>query len=245
MRIYLFILIYLVFVSCEKATERLCVKGVGSEESIERELGEFNQLYLGPRLRFDLVQDTVNKVVIRGGENIIGFVRTDIVDGKLFITNENRCNFLRSFKKKIIVELHLKKIQNIEFDATEPAYCLNSISTDYLSVTINESAGRFYLDLTAEVLYTVVNRSWGNFEVVGNVNYYKAHLRGNAFGNTMGLSVSDSIHVITRSGGDLDINADGVLLRSQIYSVGNIGYIGSPTIIDHSSLGEGQLLNKN
>lgn len=245
MRVYTFILISLLFFSCEKATDRACVKGVGTETVLEQGLGEFNQLYLGPRLRFDLVQDTLNKVIVRGGENVIGFVKSEIIDGKLFITNENKCNFLRSYKKKITVELHVKKLQNIEFDATEPAHCLNTLSTDYLSVTINESAGRFHLDLNAEVLYTVVNRSWGNFEAVGNVNYYKAHLRGNAFGNTTGLTVQDSIHVITRSGSDLDINADGVLLRSQIYSVGNIGYIGTPVIIDHSSFGEGQLLNKN
>lgn len=245
MRKLLFIWIPVLFFSCEKASERACIKGFGDDSMIEQELGEFNQLYLGPRLRFDLVQDTLNKIVIKGGENVIGFVKTELIDGKLFITNENKCNFLRSYKKKINVELHLKKVQNIEFDATEPAYCLNTLSTDYLSVTINESAGRFHLDLNAEVLYTVVNRNWGNFEVVGNVNYYKAHLRGNAFGNTTGLSVLDSIHVITRSGSDLDINADGVLLRSQIYSVGNIGYIGTPLIIDHMSFGEGELLNKN
>ena len=245
MRVFKFILISLIFFSCEKASDRACVKGVGTETVLEQDLGEFNQLYLGPRIRFDLVQDTVNRVIIRGGENIVGFVKSEIVDGKLFITNENKCNFLRSYKKKITVELHVKKLQNIEFDATEPAYCLNKLSTDYLSVTINESAGRFHLDVNAEVLYTVVNRNWGNFEVEGNVNYYKAHLRGNAFGSTIGLVVQDSIHVITRSGSDLDINADGVLLRSQIYSVGNIGYIGTPAIIDHSSFGEGQLLNKN
>jgi hypothetical protein len=221
------------------------VKGFGEDTVIEQELEDFNKLYLGPRLRFDLVQDTINKIVIRGGENVIGLVKAELIDGKLSITNENKCNFLRSFKKKINVELHLKKIQNIEFDATEPAYCSNTLLTDYLSVTINESAGRLHLDLNAEVLYTVVNRSWGNFEVVGNVNYYKAQLRGNAFGNTTGLSVLDSIHVITRSGSDLEINADGALLRTQIHSVGNIGYIGTPVTIDHRSFGEGELLNKN
>lgn len=245
MRIYLYILFSFVVLSCNKASERACLKGAGGNTFIEQELNEFNRLYLGPNLRFDLVQDTINKLSIEGGENLVNFVKAEIVDGKLYITNENKCNFLRSYKKKIKVELHLKKIQNIEFDATEPVYCQNTLLTDYLSVTINESAGRLNLNLDAQVLYTVVNRSWGNFEVIGNVNFYKASLRGSAFGNTKGLFVSDSIHVITRSGNDLEINADGVLLRSQIYSVGNIGYIGNPSIIEHTSFGEGELLNIN
>lgn len=244
MRICLYIIVSFVVISCNKASERACLKGTGDNAFIEQELNEFNRMYLGPNLRFELIQDTINKLSIKGGENLVNFVKAEIVDGKLYITNENKCNFLRSYKKKILVELHLKKIQNIEFNATEPVFCQNTLLTDYLTVAISESAGRLNLHLDAQVLNTVV-KSWGNFEVIGNVNFYKVSLEGNAFGNTTGLFVSDSIHVITRSGNNLEINADGVLLRSQIHSVGNIGYIGNPSIIEHTSFGEGELLNIN
>lgn len=230
---------------CKKAQDRSCVKSVGDQISVERALNDFNMIYLGPHLKYTLVQDTVNKVIINGGENLINFVETEVIDGKLFVTNNNKCNFLRSYKKKISVEIHLIKVQNIEYDATETVTCANQLITDYLSVSINESAGRFYLNLSAQVLYTSVGRNWGNFEVVGNVNYYKADIRGNSFGNTYGLSVADSIHVISYSAEELDINADGVLLRSQTHSSGNIGYIGTPVFIDHTSFGEGKLLDKN
>lgn len=245
MRFLGLVILTLLFVGCKKASERSCVKSVGDEVVIERELGEFNRLYLGPHLKFVLVQDTVNRAIITGGENLLNFVSTELVDGKLFIANENKCNFLRSYKKKVSVELHVKKLQNIEYDATEPVHCQNQLITDFLTVTINESAGRFYMDVNASVLHTVVNRNWGNFEFTGAVNFFKANIRGNSFGNAFGLNVSDSIHVISYSGDDLDINADGVLLRSQIHSSGNIGYIGTPLLIDHTSFGDGQLLDKN
>lgn len=241
----LLIILTVVLVGCKKASERSCVKSAGEEITVERELEDFNKLYLGSHLKFILVQDTVNKVVLTGGKNLLNFIETNVSNGKLFISNENKCNFLRSYKKKVTVELHLKKIQNIEYDATEPVYCENQLVTDYLSVTINESAGRFYLDVNALVLHTLAYNNWGNFEVTGNVGFYKAYVRGNAFGNSYGLSVSDSIHVVNDSGEDIDINADGVLLRSQTLATGNIGYIGYPTQIDHTSFGEGQLLNKN
>lgn len=245
MRLIFSIFLIIGLFSCKKASDRACVKSIGNVMVIENDLADFNHLYLGPHLRFNLVQDTINKIKIKGGENVISFVKTDFIDGRLHITNENKCNFLRSYKKKIEVELHVKKLQNIEFDATEPVFCENTIITDYLSVTINESAGRFHLDLNAEVLYTVVNKNWGNFELNGAVNFYKVNLGGNAFGDATGLSVMDSIHVISRSGRDLDINANGVLLRSQLFSTGNVGYIGTPSLIDHTSFDEGELVNKN
>lgn len=245
MRTTLVAILILSLFACKKADERACVKSVGDEITKEISVEDFNMLYLGPHLRFTLVQDTVNRVILTGGEHIVSFVDVEVIDGKLFIKNENKCNFLRSYKKKIEAEVHLKKVQNIEYDATEPTYCENELQTDYLSVTINESAGRFHLNVNAQVLQTVVNRNWGNFELEGNVQFYQAHIRGNAFGNTYGLNVSDSIHVITRSGEDLDINADGALLRVQILSSGNVGFIGIPTIIDYSSFGEGKLLDKN
>ena len=245
MRVLNLVILTFLFVGCKKASERSCIKSVGDEVVIERELGEFNRLYLGPHLKYTLVQDTVNKVIVRGGQNLIDFVKTDVSNGKLFIENENKCNFLRSYRKKISVELHVKKIQNIDYDATEPVYCENMLITDYLSVTITESAGRFHLDLSAQVLHTSAFKNWANFEVTGQVGFYKAYLRGNSFGNTMGLNVSDSIHVISDSGEDIEINADGVILRSQTRSTGNIIYIGTPVVIDHSSLGEGQLIDIN
>lgn len=240
----IFILAFVLF-SCKKAEDRACAKSVGEETVEERTFVDFNRLYLGPHIEYVLVQDTVNKAIITGGKNLLNFILTDVEDGKLFITNENKCNFLRSYKKKVKVELHVKKIQNILYDATEVVRCKNQLISDYLSVTIVESAGRFYLDVAAEVLYTVVERNWGNFEVTGNVNYYKLDIGGNSFGNTYGLNVADSIHVRTYSSEDLELNADGVVLRSQIHSTGNIGYIGTPTVIDHSSFGEGQLMDNN
>lgn len=245
MRVAVLIVASVFVFGCKKASDRSCVKSAGEEITVERELDDFNLLYLGSHLNINLVQDTVNKVLIHGGENLINFIRTDVENGKLYIVNENKCNFLRSYKKKITVELHLKKVRNIEYDATEPVFCENQIVTDYMTVTINESAGRFYLDISALELHTFARNNWGNFEITGNTNYLRIYTRGNAFGNTFGLNVADSIYIINDSGEDVDVNADGVFLRSQILSTGNIGYIGNPTQIDHTSFGEGELLNKN
>ena len=40
----------------------------------------------------------------KGGENLLNFITTEIIGGKLIIQNTNRCNFLRSYKKVVVVE---------------------------------------------------------------------------------------------------------------------------------------------
>ena len=111
-RIGAFILILLVL-GCDKPEDRSCLKSIGDQSTKEVILADFDKLHLGPHLRYVLVQDTVNKVVLSGGANLLNFVTSEITDNKLTIENENDCNFLRSYDEIIVAEVHLKNIINI------------------------------------------------------------------------------------------------------------------------------------
>ena len=66
--IVLFITFVFILASCKKAEDRPCFKGVGDETTVEIELASFETLFLGPHLNYILVQDTLGKVVLTGGE---------------------------------------------------------------------------------------------------------------------------------------------------------------------------------
>lgn len=230
---------------CKKPEERRCVKSIG-EEIVETLVpGDFDRLYLGPHIKFTLVQDTSDFLILKGGKNLLPFIETELVDGRLAITNTNKCNFLRSFKKEIEVEIHFDYIYNIEFNGTLELTCANTVISDYFSLTLDESAGKFNLDLNASSLRLLVQLNSGNFNISGEVNYLQVQLNGTGFGNTENMIVNDSLHVLSKSNGDVYINAANTYLRAQTSRGGDIYYIGNPDSIDYHKFGEGELIDNN
>lgn len=243
---YTSLLILVVFIAaCKKSEERSCFKSVGEESTLIIEPGHFDKMYLGPHIQYCFIQDTVDKVVLEGGENLLNFIDISVADEKLYVSNVNKCNFLRSYDKHVKATIYFKDLINIEFDGTLDTECQDTIQSDYLSVTMNESAGKLNLLVNCKVMYATVNKNWGNFNFWGNVDFLKISVFGNGFGSAYDLKVKDSIHLISRSGETVDINADGIYLRSQIHSSGDIWYKGTPTSINHQSFGSGELVDKN
>lgn len=238
-------ILVIVLIGCKKPEERKCIKSAGDETEIIVVTDDFNRLYLGPHIKFTLVQDTVDFVILRGGKNLLPFVDFEYEDGRLSLTNSNKCNFLRSYKHEIEAEIHFDYIYNIEFDGTKELQCPKTINSNYFRLTLQESAGRVNLDLNADLLHLSVERNWGNFDIKGNVNFLRLAIEGSGFGTTENLIVQDSIHVISKSSEDISINANAVYLRAQTHKAGNIFYTGFPNSIEYDKIGEGELIDNN
>lgn len=245
MRILLVFIISIVLVSsCKKPENRACYKSIGDELVQERQLSDFSLLDLGPHLKYVLVQDSVNKVLISGGKNLVNFVETIVEEGKLTILNKNKCNFLRKLDNVIVVEIHFKEIVNIYSESTEEVFC-ESLSTNYLTVAMRDGAGTMNLNINVINVDVLVSHGWGNFYLSGNANFASFKIRSNGFGNAYDLNVNDSIHAISNSSEVFKINAENCLLRSQTHSYGDIWYVGVPNEKEHFSYNTGELIDKN
>jgi hypothetical protein len=242
-------LLYIAFIgalfSCKKAEDRTCLKGAGEESVKEVIVPSFDRLDLGPHLKYVLVQDTVEKLVLRGGFNLLNHVETSVSEGLLTISNGNKCNFLRNYKKEIEVEIHFQDIKNVHFEGTKELKCSNTLILNDLSFTIRDGAGRVNLDVNANSLQMLVTHGWGNFDINGNVNFMKLEVRSNGFGNTEGMTVVDSIYVLQSSAENVSINSNNTLLRAEIGGSGDVLYKGTPTQIDLNNYGTGELVDNN
>ena len=243
--IVLFITFVFILASCKKAEDRPCFKGVGDETTVEIELASFETLFLGPHLNYILVQDTVGKVVLTGGENLINFIGSNITDGELRITNDNRCNFLRTYKKSVTVEIHLVNINRIEFQGTKPLICQNTLTCPFLEVAIVQGAGAFNLKINNSRIKTNISNGWGNIVVSGSTNYANFNAGSNGVIDSYGLVVQDSLHVISKTPGTLKVNAEASFFKAETSSTGDIWYIGTPASLGHIQSGTGELIDKN
>src|SRR5262245_51383068 len=108
-----FFLVAIFFSGCEKENMCDCLKSTGKIITEKRPLAEFSQLEVRKNVSVTLYKDTVNYAEVEAGENLIALVRTEISDGILKITNDNVCNWVRSYKKEIHVNLHFKELSYV------------------------------------------------------------------------------------------------------------------------------------
>ena len=239
------LIVLLLFTACKKEEDRTCFKFIGDEDVLEFVLGDFDKLVLGKNLKYVFIQDIENKIILSGGDNLLNFIRLDVSAGELTIEDENKCNFLRNQNKKVTVEIHYIHISEILFQGTEKVEFQNQMITNNLLLNLRDGAGEFNLNIKANQLNTIVSLGWGNFNIVGEVNFLRLDIKGNGFGSAYGLNVRDSVHVLSNSSELFKFNADGCFVRSQIFENGDVWYIGQPTLVDHVSFGSGQLIDKN
>ena len=245
MRIILAIIVLLILFACEKSEDRSCFKAVGGETHKEIPLASFNQLYLGPHLKYVLIQSDEEKVVLYGGKNLLNFIETSVEGAKLSIRNKNQCNFLRSYDKVVTVQIFLKDIVNVLFEGTHELYCHNTLNLGDLTFVIRDGAGEVDLDLNAQSLNTIVTHGWGNFNLRGQVSYLNLKINSNGFGSTYDMKVIDSLHVISKSSELIKVNADNCSFKAQTHSSGDIWYIGSPNFLEFHNYGSGNLIDNN
>lgn len=232
------------FLSCKKASERRCLKSSGPDSAVLTEINEeFDTLYLYDAIDYELVQDTVNELEIMGGENLIPYVLNEITNGTLTIRNDNKCNFLRSFKRKIKIRIHFKELNYIYFEGSASLISKNTIESNSFRLRIRDNAGSANLTIAAGYLETTISNGNGDFTLKGTAQNAFLHCNANSFCDTRNFQVSNDLIVRSNTQGDMYINADQVNLKATILQAGNIKYIGTPITKDVNISGEGQLID--
>ena len=236
----LLILIILAF-SCRKPNERACFKKSGELAIKVYEFGAFNQLHLKEHLTYKLVQDSTNKVLVRGGNNLLNFVEVRGENGLLTIENKNRCNYLRSYAIPE-VEIHYTKLINILFEGTERLYNEDTLITDYLTLTLRDGAGHMDLNVQAIDINAINTHGWGSLTLKGETQTLRGHLMGDGKFDFSQITSTNQVKLITASSMDQQVNAAGIPLSVELNGIGNVYYFGLPSLINNVQYGSGKLI---
>jgi hypothetical protein len=231
--------------SCKKSEDRSCWKTVGDLSTKEINLEPFDKIKLNAHIQYLLVQDSTDKLIIRGGKNLLNFVKAEMVEDVLEISNENKCNFLRDYDQKITVEIHFTNLINIHFEGSERLWGSGKLKFDWLTLLIRDGAGPVDLDFDAQYINTILSHGFGSFKFTGSTNKANFNIRSNGYGDAFGLVVNDSITVISKTQGNVKVNADGAILKAQTEADGDIMYKGIPSSILFNQYGKGKLIDSN
>ncbi|HWY36888.1 MAG TPA: DUF2807 domain-containing protein, partial [Nitrosopumilaceae archaeon] len=84
--------------------------------------------------------DSSYEVSVEGGKHLVNLIKTVVVDGELRINNENKCDFMRSYKKGSI-KVHVKSphINTITNNSVGNFYSVNTITENTITYDIQNS----------------------------------------------------------------------------------------------------------
>jgi len=237
----LFILIYLsVGTSCKKENSCDCFKGTGNKIKESRTPSDFNYIELHDNIDLIITQDTFNKIEVEGGQQLLPNLETSFENDKLIIKNNNKCNWVRTYKKKFTVYLTLKELKQIEYFGAGNITSTNTIIADTLKINFWNASGKVDISINTNNNFFGMHTGPGELYVRGTTNDNYLYYACNGFAHLENLQTTYTF-VVSNGTGDCYIN-NNYSLKADIKYIGNVYYYGNPSIINPTITGKGQLI---
>jgi hypothetical protein len=235
-----YFLLILFLMSCQKDD----IKTTGNINRVERYINEdFKKVYLSNTINLIISQDTINKIEVECGENLLSKIKTEIINHTLYIRDENKFNWLRSLDNKINVYLRIKQLDTLDYNGSGDIVSTNSITGDFFHLITHNGSGDVNLMLNTRESHFSIQQGVQDITVKGlsGINYIYNIGENFFYGEELltGYSFINNI-----SSGDCYINATKEI-GGTIEYVGNIFYKGNPPNIHVEKKGKGNLIYKS
>ena len=232
-------LIIALFAGCSKEKND-CLKSTGTIVLEDRVVLDFTQIEVYNNVNVVITQDTFSSVTIEAGTNLIDKVTTVVQGDSLVIRNENKCNWVRSFKYDITAYVTVKKLLKIEQRGYGEISGTNTIQTSDLIITILGN-GDVELTINANSCFSDMHTS-GDLILKGYANVNGIWSSGNNWIRCQELQTNITF-VESRTSGDCLVNVSDSL-AAKIFSVGGVRYSGDPEKISSVIEGTGKLIKE-
>lgn len=228
-----------IFSGCNKENRCDCFKTTGNDITINRDISSFDTVFVKDKVDVYLIEDSIFKIEIVGGANLVALIKTDITNNKLSIRNENKCNVVRSYKRKIKVYVHAPKLKGIIHRGVGNIYCENELKSDTIFYQVFNS-GDLHLSVSNIYLFGGAN-GIGDVHVKGNCTKHLSNINGEGFLFAEELKTNFSDLYLKTSGTSKVYATDE--LRVVLTESGDLYYKGNPSTITKTITGTGQLIH--
>lgn len=241
-----FVLLNLVFLtffcpSCQKETPK-CFKSTGEILLEERITAPFSKIEIYDHLFVEINQDSFYSLSIEAGKNLLPFIKTDFENGILKIQNQNRCDFLRSYKNNILIRISLPNLDEIYYNGTGDITFNNNFKTNRFKFFSLNGSGSLKLNLICDSANFQMETGAMNLEISGKAFYSYFYQSGVGQANCCDFETK-ICHVNNFGSGDVQVQTDSILI-AEIYKSGNIVYQSDPQKIIQVIEGSGKLKKK-
>jgi hypothetical protein len=224
--------------SCKKSGE--CFTNTGEIIKEERRTGTFDSIEVRNYVNLILIQDTISKVVVETGKNIVSGITTEVHDNTLYVDNTLNCNWLRSYDKPINVYIYGRYFHKIYYLASGDVTAPDTLYTNYLKVDIWGGCGKINLKLAISEGMFIEHMGTADVELHGRCAFCSVY--AGDFGFFQCKDLRTRYNYVTNAGSnDCYVSSDH-FLGATISSIGNIYYTGTADSIKTKITGAGKLI---
>jgi hypothetical protein len=239
-RICLAIILLFFLSTCKKENRCDCLKGTGKITRQERKVPHVRYFNFGKgKMTCYITNDSVFKVEVQAGSNLINLVKTEIKNDTLFLSNNNICNFVRSYKPDINIYISTPDPKAIIQKGVSIIRSTNTIKADSLLVE-TWSTGDITLDVDCNYFKSHLHEGTALY-ARGTAKYHTSSMWHNStfFGEQL---ITTGTYVYHNTTGNFYCNVSDNLTANMAFS-GNIIYSGNPQLHVTKS-GTGQVIKK-
>ncbi len=218
-----------------------CFKGTGPLTTEERSLPKITYLELHNNVDVVYHYDSVYHLRVTAGENLIDKISTTVDGERLVIKNKNKCNWVRSFDPKLVVEVWAPYLEEILVENASGDVTFADSNTVY-SFMFNSygSIGTYTLKMNSAHAYLKDHTGPADMRVTGKSTELYIWNAGDGKLDALHLDVENAT-VHNRGSNSVYVNATHYL-ECYLTSIGNIYYTGHPTEISSAVESSGKLI---
>ena len=198
------------------------IKGNGNVVTETRNVSDYSQIAVAGSFDVKLIAGKEGKLIIKGEDNLLEYLITEVKDGKLKIKWEKGINI--NTTKELLVTVPFEDIEAVSLAGSGDVFSEDTIKTDNLKVALAGS-GDVKLIINASSISSAVSGS-GDIKLMGSSENLKCAIAGSGDINGYELA-SDNVEVSIAGSGDIKVNAKENL-KARISGSGDVYYKGNP-----------------
>lgn len=242
------ILIYVLIsiFACDSENAGDCFQKTGSIIQQEIEVAPFNKILVNRDIELIIKEGTEQKVVIETGENLMNDVLAVVTEGKLILTDNNSCNYVRGYgiTKVYITSPNITEIRSstqydVRSDGVLTYPSLTVLSEDF-NVPETFTNGNFRLQIDNNSFHLVFNNLSNCFISGKTINLNITFAAGTSRFEGRNF-VAQNIRLWNRSSNDMIVNPQQKI-KGKISGVGNVISVNKPQVIEVEEVYKGRLI---
>jgi len=217
-----------------------CFSNSGEVILQERTVPYFDSIALFDNVDVILTQDTINRVWVEAGKNIIGGITTEVIDNLLIIHNQNSCNWLRSYNTPINVHISVKNLWKIHYESAGNITSTNTIQSWYLKIELWGGCGVIDLDVNVNNGFFIQQMGTADLVLRGLCKISSVY--AGDFGKLQLGGMNTGYSFVKNNGTNDCFVRASKHLDATIGSMGNIYYSGNPDTLTTHINGSGAVI---
>ncbi len=214
------------------------VKGNGNTVTIERSVGDYDGIGVSGWFDVELVSGNEGELTLKGEENLLEHIITEVKNGKLSIRVEKGYNLKpTSWKEGIYITVPVEEINSVALSGSGDIVGKTSMKADNFKTSMSGS-GDITLDLDVNSLSASMSGS-GDITLSGNTKDFDATISGSGDIKAYNLS-ADNVDATVSGSADIKVTANK-MLRARVSGSGDISYRGNPDKVDTKASGSGDI----